>query len=141
MAIRHAEAEWTGSVREGSGRISLGSGAFSGPYSFKARTEDSKDTNPEELIGAAHAGCFTMALSAALTKDGHPPQSIHTRANVHLRIDTAGLAITRIDLITRAKVSGLERAKFLELADGAKKNCPVSRALSAVEITLDANLD
>lgn len=141
MAIRHAEAEWTGSVREGSGRISLGSGAFSGPYSFKARTEDSKDTNPEELIGAAHAGCFTMALSAALSKDGHPPQSIHTRANVHLRIDAAGLAITRIDLITRAKVSGLERAKFLELADGAKKNCPVSRALSSVEITLDANLD
>lgn len=141
MAIRFAEAEWTGSVREGAGRISLGSGAFSGPYSFKARTEESRDTNPEELIGGAHAGCFTMALSAALTRAGHAPEHIRTRADVHLRIEAGGLEITRIDLATRARVPGIDAAKFRELAEGAKKNCPVSRALAAVEIRLDAQLE
>jgi osmotically inducible protein OsmC len=142
MATRHAEAEWSGTLRDGSGRLSVGSGAFNGlAYSFRARTEDTKDTNPEELIGAAHAGCFTMALSAAITQASLVPERIQTRANVQLRIDSGGLAITRIDLVTRARVPGIDVAKFAELANDAKKNCPVSRALAGVEITLDAKLE
>ncbi|MGB8325967.1 MAG: OsmC family protein [Steroidobacteraceae bacterium] len=139
--VRKADAVWNGSVREGSGRISLGSGAFAGPYSFKSRTEGGKDTNPEELIGAAHAGCFSMALSAALGTAGFTPTEINTTAAVTLVQEGGGLTIARSDLSTRAKVPGIDAAKFAGIADTAKKTCPVSRALAGVAtITLDAAL-
>jgi lipoyl-dependent peroxiredoxin len=138
---RTAEAEWKGSTKEGSGKVKLGSGAFEGPYSFKSRFENGTGTNPEELLGAAHAGCFTMALSLALTMAGHPPENIHTVAHVHLGQDATGPVINKIELVTDVKVTGLDDAKFQELAKGAKANCPLSRALASVPtITLTAKL-
>jgi osmotically inducible protein OsmC len=118
----------------------LGSGAFDGAYSFSARFEDGAGTNPEELIAAAHAGCFSMALSAALGRAGHSPRRIATSARVHLDRQEAGFRITRIDLATEAEVPGIDEAAFLEHARGAKENCPVSQALKAVEIRLEARL-
>ena len=114
----------------------LGSGAFEGPYSFATRFEGAPGTNPEELLGAAHAGCLSMALSLGLTKAGKPPKSIDTKAVVHLE----GLAITKIDLSTRVEAPGLSAANFQVLADDAKVNCIVSKALAAVPITLHATL-
>ncbi len=137
MAVRNAEAIWQGSLREGSGSMKLGSGAYEGPYTYASRFEDGPGTNPEELIGAAHAGCFSMFLSALLTKDKHIPTRIHTTAKVHLG---EGPAITLIELNTEATVPGLDQAKFSQYADSAKANCPVSKALSAVEIQLNAKL-
>ena len=141
MTIRKAEAEWTGSLREGRGKLALESGAFRGPYTFKARFEDGKETNPEELLGAAHAACFTMALTALLARQQLAPARIHTTASVHLEQATGGYAIPRIELRTRASIPGLTAEKFAALATDAKQNCPVSKALAGVEITLDAALE
>lgn len=140
MAIRRAEAVWTGSLKDGKGTMRLGSGAFEGAYSFQTRFEEKPGTNPEELIGAAHAGCFSMALSAGLGKAGFAPKRIHTKANVHLEKVGEGFGITRIVLETEAEIPGIDEATFQQHADGAKANCPVSRALGGVEITLKAKL-
>lgn len=141
MPTRKAEAQWNGNLREGSGTLALESGAYNGPYNFRSRFEDGKATNPEELIGAAHAGCFTMAITAALSREGITATSIHTTASVHLEVGAGGVSITRIDLVTRAVVPGIDAAKFEAVAQGAKQNCAVSKALSGVQITLDAKLE
>lgn len=138
--IRTSKAQWNGSLKEGSGTVALGSGAFEGAYSFPSRFENGTGTNPEELIAAAHAGCFSMALSAELGKAGFNATRVSTEAKVHLEKGEAGFSITRIDLVTVADVPGIDAAEFQTHAQGAKKGCPVSRALSAVEITLDATL-
>ncbi len=140
MAVRRAEAVWQGGIRDGQGRVKLGSGAFEGPYSFSSRFEDGKGTNPEELIGAAHAGCFSMALAAALGRAGHAPRRIVTTAQVHLEKSGDGFAIPRIDLRTEAEVPGIEPAEFAKIAEDAKRNCPVSKALAGTNITLEAKL-
>ena len=118
----------------------LGSGAFEGAYSFKSRMEDGAGTNPEELIGAAHAGCFSMAFAAGLTQAGHKPQEIRTTASEHFDKGDQGWGITRIDLATEGSVPGIDEATFKRLAEDAKKNCPVSKALAATPITLQATL-
>lgn len=137
---RFAEARWEGSLKEGAGKMKLGSGAFSGPYSFGTRFEAVEGTNPEELIGAAHAGCFSMALAAALGKAGHPPQSIHTTARVQLEKVAEGFAITHILLTTEGQVAGVAAEEFQRLAAEAKSGCPVSKALSGTDIQLEARL-
>ena len=138
MPTRSAHAEWNGAIDSGSGRMQFG--GYEGPYSFRSRMQDGEGTNPEELIGAAHAGCFTMALTAALGRNGFNPQSVHTSARVHLEKQAEGFAITRIELETEARVPGVEPAKFQEIAEGAKKGCPVSKALAGTQITLQAKL-
>jgi len=140
MAIRSAKAEWRGNLTEGKGTMALGGGAYNGPYSFQSRFEEAPGTNPEELIAAAHAGCFSMALSGQLTKGGFSPKRIATTAKVQLLKQEAGFTITEIQLETEAEVPGIDDAKFQELAGNAKKGCPVSRALAAVEIKLSAKL-
>jgi lipoyl-dependent peroxiredoxin len=140
MPIRKSDAEWNGNLIQGQGHMKLGSGAFDGPYSFRSRMEDGSGTNPEELIAAAHAGCFSMALSAGLSKGGHTPKRVHTTASVHFDKVPEGFAITGIDLNTEGDVPGIDAATFQEFAEGAKKNCPVSKALSAVPIKLNAVL-
>jgi lipoyl-dependent peroxiredoxin len=141
MAVQSANAEWNGSLKEGAGKMAVGSGAVNGPYTFASRFETGKGTNPEELIGAAHAGCFSMALSAALGRAGHNPTSIKTSAKVHLGATDAGPTITRIDLDVEGVVPGIDAAQFKEFAEGAKKGCVVSRALAGVQtITLNATL-
>jgi osmotically inducible protein OsmC len=141
MAVRKADAVWRGNLREGAGELALESGAFRGPYTFRSRFEQGKETNPEELIGAAHAGCFTMAMTAALSKAGITPDEIRTTASVHLVQDKDGVRIPRIELVTRARIPGIDAQKFAGIAEDAKKNCPVSKALAGVEITLDAALE
>ena len=140
MAVRSAEAEWKGTLREGAGKMKLGSGAYEGSYSFASRFEEGKGTNPEELIAAAHAGCFSMALSAGLTKAGHPPTRVHTTARVHLEKVGDGFGITRIELTTEAQVPGIDNKAFQEQAEGAKKGCPVSKLLAGAQISLTAML-
>ena len=137
---RTAEARWTGDLKAGKGNVKLGSGAYEGPYSFGSRFENGKGTNPEELLGAAHAGCFSMALSAALSAKGKVPTSVTTTATVHLGKAGAGFAITGIDLVTRGVVPGLSEAEFKQLAEETKSGCIVSRALAAVPMTVDAAL-
>jgi osmotically inducible protein OsmC len=143
MAARTANALWEGSIQDGRGQMSLGSGAFEGAYSFQSRFgEGENGTNPEELIAAAHAGCFSMALSLALGESGNTPESIQTEAKVTLRNIEGAPTITKIALSTRARVPGLDDAEFQKLAEGAKDTCVVSRALAGVEeMTLDATLD
>jgi osmotically inducible protein OsmC len=140
MPDRRAEAEWNGNLREGGGRLKLESGAFQGPYSFRDRFEDGKGTNPEELLGAAHAGCFSMALAAGLTGAGHPPGRIHTTATVSLERSGEGFAITKIALQTEASVPGITPADFQAQAEKAKSGCPVSKALAGTSISLTAKL-
>lgn len=140
MIDRKADARWEGNLREGRGTIRLGSGAFEGPYSFGTRFEGAAGTNPEELLGAAHAGCFTMALSLLLAKAGRPPASLETTATVHLDKVGEGFAITGIDLVTRGKVPGQTEEEFRRLAEDAKTNCIVSRALAGVPMKLQATL-
>ena len=140
MPVRNAEAEWNGSIMDGNGSVRLGSGAFEGAYSFKSRMEEGTGTNPEELIGAAHAGCFSMAFSAALGKAGFEPKSIHTKAAVRFDKVEGGFSITRIDLTTEAEIPEIDEEKFQEIARAAKENCPVSKALAGTEINLQANL-
>jgi osmotically inducible protein OsmC len=141
MAVRNAEAEWNGSLKEGKGRVKLGSGAFEGQYSFSSRFESGTGTNPEELIGAAHAGCFTMALSAGLGRAGLTPTRLHTTAKVHLGVVDGSPTITQIDLDVDGEVPGLDAATFTKHAEEAKKACLVSRALAGVPtINLTATL-
>ena len=140
MPVRTAEAEWKGNLKQGSGRMRTGSGGCEGAYSFGTRFEEASGTNPEELIGAAHAGCFSMALSGQLSRAGHEPQSVQTTARVHIEKGADGFGITRIELQCRARVPGIDEATFRTKAEDAKKGCPVSKALQAVEITLDAQL-
>lgn len=140
MPDRTARAAWEGSIREGKGTMALGSGAFEGPYSFSSRFEDGSGTNPEELIGAAHAGCFSMAFSGALGRAGFEPNNISTNAVVKLGKVGEGFKITRIELETQASVPGIEDAQFQEIAESAKQNCPVSQALAGTEIVLTATL-
>jgi osmotically inducible protein OsmC len=141
MAVQSASAEWNGSLKEGAGKMRVGTGAFEGPFTFVSRFENGPGTNPEELIGAAHAGCFSMALSAALGRAGHNPTSIKTNAKVHLGATDAGPTITRIELDVEGVVPGIDQATFQEFADGAKKGCVVSRALAGVsDISLKATL-
>jgi lipoyl-dependent peroxiredoxin len=141
MPSRKAEAEWNGNLVHGSGRLAVGSGAFQGPYSFKSRFEDGQAaTNPEELIGAAHAGCFTMALIAQLSRAGLTPTRIHTDATVALEKVGDAFTITRIDLDTTAEVPGIDDTTFQRHALDAKQNCPVSKALAGPEIRLSAKL-
>jgi lipoyl-dependent peroxiredoxin len=140
MPVRTSKAEWKGTLQEGNGHMVVGKGAYDGPYSFASRFEEGAGTNPEELIGAAHAGCFSMALSGALTRAGTPPTSIATTAKVHIERGEAGFDITRIELDTVGEVSGIDADAFQKAADGAKVGCPVSKALKAVEITVKATL-
>lgn len=141
MPARTSSAVWNGDLQQGQGTMKVGSGAWEGPYSFKSRFEDGKGTNPEELIAAAHAGCFSMALSAALSKAGHPPTRVATTAKVGLEKGGDGFRIPNIHLATQAKVDGIDDAAFQKIADEAKRNCPVSKVLSGAEITLDAKLE
>jgi lipoyl-dependent peroxiredoxin len=141
MPTRKAEAEWQGNLAEGSGRLKVGSGAFDGPYSFKSRFEDGQSaTNPEELIGAAHAGCFTMALTAQLSRAGITPTRIHTDAKVKLEKIGEGFSITSIELETEADIPSIDDATFQKYALDAKQNCPVSKALAGTNIRLNAKL-
>jgi len=138
---RYATAHWQGDLKSGTGKLSTpASGLLADtPYGFNSRFGSQKGTNPEELIAAAHAGCFTMALSARLTDAGHPPASLDTRAEVDLSME-GGPSISAIRLTVKADVPGMDAVTFRQLAEDAEKHCPVSRALSAVPITLDASL-
>jgi lipoyl-dependent peroxiredoxin len=140
MPTRTANAKWEGNLKDGHGTLKLGSGAFEGKYAFSTRFEDSPGTNPEELLGAAHAGCFSMALASALAKAGHSPQSVETSAAVHLDKVESGFAIAKIVLTTRGVVPGLSAEEFGRFAEETKKGCIVSRALSAVPMELQASL-
>jgi osmotically inducible protein OsmC len=137
---RTASARWHGGAQDRSGTLTTQSGTLRDvPFTFKARFGDAKGTNPEELIAVAHAGCFSMALSFALGNAGHPPESIETQAALTLDKVEGGFSITAVHLTTRARVPGIDAAKFAEIADGAKAGCPVSKVLKA-QITLDAEL-
>ncbi|MGH2850282.1 MAG: OsmC family peroxiredoxin [Solirubrobacteraceae bacterium] len=139
--IRSAHASWSGTVPDGGGRIGLGSGAFEGPFTLRARTEEGQPgANPEELIGAGHAGCFTMSLANLLGTEGHPPDDLQTTAHVALEELDGRFTITRIDLSTTGRVPGVDAETFERLAEQAKATCPVSRALAGTEITLTAEL-
>jgi lipoyl-dependent peroxiredoxin len=140
MPVRKAEAQWEGTLQEGKGQMRFGSGAFEGQFSFGSRFEEGTGTNPEELLAAAHAGCFSMALSGALSRNETPPSRVSTTADVHLNKTDDGWRIQRIDLHTEADVPGIDDAKFQELAEATKTGCPVSVLLSSAEITLDAKL-
>jgi osmotically inducible protein OsmC len=140
MKTRTAEATWTGDLREGRGNMRLGSGTWEGDYSFGTRMGDQPGTNPEELIGAALAGCFSMALSNALAEAGHTPTRVHTTARVAFGQVDGGFSIPRIDLELEAEVPGIDESEFQRLAEEAKSGCPVSKALAATEIELNGRL-
>ncbi len=140
MAVRKSEATWEGTIREGKGTMKVGRGVWEGAYSYPSRFESGEGTNPEELIGAAHAGCYSMQLSGGLTRAGFEPTRIHTVASVHLDKGDAGFSITMIELKTEAEIPGIDEATFQAQAQAAKEACPVSRALTGVEIKLDATL-
>ena len=140
MPVRSAEAVWEGTLLKGEGKMKLGSGAFEGAYSFSSRFENGLGTNPEELIGAAHAGCFSMALSFMLEQAGYAPERVHTTAKVHVDKVGDGFKITVIELETQGRIPGIDEKTFIEKAEAAKKGCPVSQALSGTEIRLKASL-
>ena len=141
MPKRTAQARWNGSLQDGDGTMKMASRSYEGPYSFQSRFEEGDGTNPEELIAAAHAGCFSMALSGELGRAGHNPETVETEATVHLEKVEQGFAIKKIVLRTRASVPGIEDSEFQQLAEAAKKGCPVSQALAAVdEIEVEAEL-
>lgn len=141
MATRNGSAEWRGELKDGAGTVTVGDSVFEGAYSFSSRFEEGEGTNPEELIAAAHAACFAMALSGVLTGNGNPPEVIRASARVHLRNIDGAPTIARIDLDVEATVSGLDEVSFVEQANEAKAGCPVSRALAGVpEIELTARL-
>jgi osmotically inducible protein OsmC len=139
MAIRTSQATWKGNLREGNGTLKVGT-AFEGSYSFASRFEEGTGTNPEELIAAAHASCFSMALSNGLDQAGFTPERVDTTAKVHLTKTDAGFGITKIELHTEAAVPDIDEDTFQEQANDAKKNCPISKVLAATEITLNAKL-
>jgi lipoyl-dependent peroxiredoxin len=140
MPTRTADAEWKGNLRNGQGRMKLGSGAFEGQYSYPSRFESGNGTNPEELVAAAHAGCYSMALAAALTQAGYNPASIRTTAKVHLNKVGEGFEINQIDLETQAQVPEIDEATFRREAEAAKQNCPVSKLYKGAQINLNARL-
>ena len=137
MAVRSSSAEWKGTLKGGTGTMKLGSGTWEGPFTFASRFESAKGTNPEELIGAAHAGCYSMYLSALLSDAGFPPTRIHTTATVHL---DDGPVISRIELSTEAVIPKIDAATFQKHAEAAKAGCPVSKALAGPKIELTAKL-
>jgi lipoyl-dependent peroxiredoxin len=138
--VRSAKVHWEGDVARGRGSIGTQSGQVSAGYSFGTRFSNDPGTNPEELLGAAHAACFSMALASELTRSGHAPKSVDTDARVHLQQTSGGYEIPQIELTTRVVADGLSDEQFQQLATRAKENCPVSRALRAVPMTLDATL-
>ena len=138
MSVKTADAVWNGSLIEGKGHLKTQSGKLDVDYEWKARGGDAPGTNPEELIAAAHAGCFSMALSHMLSQAGHPPRQIKTRAEVSFEKVGEGFGITQIALKTEGQVPGIDEATFKKHAENAKANCPVSKALASVKITLDA---
>lgn len=140
MSTRIGSAIWEGTLKDGRGTMKLGSGTCEGSYSFASRFEDGMGTNPEELIGAAEAGCFSMALSLGLTKAGYPPKLISTIAKVHIENAGDGFKITSIDLTTEAQVPVIDEKTLIEQAEATKKNCPVSQALAGTQINLQAKL-
>jgi len=140
MIKRTANAVWEGDLKSGKGNVSVESGAFSGKYSFTSRFEDGKGTNPEELIAAAHAGCFSMALSADLSKAGFTVDEIQTEAQVFMEKGESGFGISKIKLVSKAKVQDISMEEFSKYASGAKENCPISKALAAVPVYLEAHL-
>ncbi len=141
MPTRIANAEWNGSLRDGQGTMNMQSGSYQGPYSFQSRFKEGEGTNPEELIGAAHAGCFSMALSGELGGRGVTPESVRTEARVEVSKVEGGFAISKIDLVSRVKAPGVDESTFQEAAQAAKEGCPVSKALAGVHISLDASLE
>ena len=140
MPKRKSNATWEGGLKGGKGRMTIGKTGYDGPYSFASRFEEGQGTNPEELIAAAHAGCYSMALSADLEGAGHKPNSVSTVATVSVEPDGDGFSITRIHLETTADVPGIQPDEFARIAGAAKEGCPVSKALSAVPIELEARL-
>jgi lipoyl-dependent peroxiredoxin len=138
MAVRTANAEWVGALQNGSGKMSFG--GFEGQYSYASRFEEGPGTNPEELLGAAHAGCFSMAFANVLATAGHDPRRVETTARVHLVPAEEGPSITKVELQTEAEVPGVDEDEFQQHAQTAKEGCPVSKALAGVEISLDAKL-
>jgi len=140
MVKRKANSEWKGKLKDGEGNMEFGSGAFEGRYSFLSRFKEGKGTNPEELIAAAHSGCFSMALAASLGEEGYDPKSVQTEAIVDLQMVEDDFKITKIKLKNRSKVPDIEEDVFHGIAQEAKKNCPVSKALASVDIELDAEL-
>ncbi len=140
MPRRTAQARWEGSLQEGRGTMRMATGAYEGPYSFQSRFEEGEGTNPEELIGAAHAGCFSMALSGGLGAAGYEPESVETTATVHLDKAGEGFRISRIELDTKARVPGVDREEFGRQAEAAKENCPVSQVLAGADISVRAEL-
>lgn len=141
MAVRKAEAEWQGNLRDGKGSMRFGNGAFDGAFSYASRFEEGPGTNPEELLGAAHAGCFSMSLSNQLAKAGFNPERVQTTAEVTLGKVDGRSRITNILLRTRARVPGISKEQFMQIAEGAKTGCPVSAALTGVDISMDATLE
>jgi osmotically inducible protein OsmC len=140
MTTRTSEATWEGNLKEGHGTMKVGQGAYEGAYSFASRFGEGAGTNPEELIAAAHAGCFSMALAHGLSEAGHVPRRVHTTARVHLQKGADGFEIPKIELQTEAEVPGVDEATFRDHAEKAKANCPVSKLLKGAEITLNATL-
>lgn len=140
MPKRKAEAVWNGDLKGGKGTLKFGSGAYEGSYSFASRFENGTGTNPEELIGAAHAGCFSMALSAALADQGFSPESVETHAEVNLKVLDSGPSITDITLNTTAVIPDIDEDEFQKIAEDSKNNCPVSKALAGTTIKLNATL-
>ena len=141
MPKRRAQARWEGPLQEGRGSMRMATGSYEGPYSFQSRFEEGDGTNPEELIAAAHAGCFSMALSGELGRAGHEPDSVETTATVHIEKADAGFKITRIELETEARVPGIDESDYQKAAEAAKEGCPVSQALAAVDdISVSARL-
>jgi len=140
MPARSAEAVWEGNLKDGKGTMKLASGVWQGPYSFASRFAEGGGTNPEELVGAAHAGCFSMALSHILSQAGHTPRRVHTTAKVHLEKAGEGFRVSQIDLNTEADVPGIDEPTFHKHADDAKQNCPISKLVTGAKITLQAKL-
>ena len=140
MAVRSAEAVWEGTLKEGGGVMRVGSGAYEGKFSHGSRFLEDQGSNPEELVGAAQAGCYSMFLSSVLTNAGYPPTRITTTAEVHLERDDVGPKITTIILRTTAKVPGISEAEFNDHAATSKEKCPVSRALTGVDLQLETHL-
>ncbi|MGE5362585.1 MAG: OsmC family protein [Bacteroidota bacterium] len=140
MPVRKANAQWNGNLKDGKGSVSTESGVLNAQYSFTSRFEEGTGTNPEELIGAAHAGCFSMALSAALANEGYTPASVKTEDKVYVEKVGAGFSITKIIVTTEAEIPNIDNETFQKFAEDAKKNCPVSRALAGTEFILNATL-
>ena len=138
MSIRKAKAKWSGTLKEGKGLMNFSN--YSGPYTFKSRFEEGDGTNPEELVGAAHAGCYSMFLSALISGEGLAPDSVETTATVHLESDDVGPVVSKIELDCNVVCPGLSQDKFIELAAAAKEKCPISRLVSSADIKLNANL-